>query len=99
MIDVRSADERHGRLSKLSMPHIQFGPDGWTGRVDEEEIAAFAERVKAVGQGTKPVALLCQQGVRSGYAADALKRHGLNVTSVVDGYLGNGRGPGWKAWE
>lgn len=97
VVDVRAAREVLAAFPKHALVHIQFGPDEW-GAVAEEEARAFAEKLQAVMDG-RPVALLCQYGVRSAAAAEALKRRGIAAQTITDGYLGNRQGPGWRAWE
>ncbi len=61
-------------------------------------VAAFVDAVlEAVdGDHSHPLATICASGVRSSRAADILQRHGfVEVYDIVEGMMGNGRGPGW----
>ncbi len=97
VVDVRSAREVLAGFPKRSFVHIQFGANEWR-PVTVEDARAFAEQVRSL-MDRRPIALLCQYGVRSAAAAEALNRYGISARSITDGYLGNNHGPGWRAWE
>lgn len=97
VIDVRPSAEILRSLPKRPLVHIQYGPDEW-GAVAENDARAFAEKVRSASDG-KPIALLCQYGVRSAAAAAALRERGIAAQNITDGYLGNNHGPGWRASE
>lgn len=58
----------------------------------------FLDRIAALTGGDKamPLALICAGGVRSSYAAAALRAEGYtNVVDIGEGLLGSAHGPGW----
>jgi rhodanese-related sulfurtransferase len=84
LIDVRLGEEAEAPpVAALAAAHVPFDPDA--------DAAAFARRAAAAvgGDRARPVALLCLVGVRSGWAAQTLARHGFaDVATVHDGYRG-----------
>lgn len=99
VVDVRSAEERAGRLPRGPVLHVQFGPDRWRNDITFDQETAFVRKIERLAARGKPLVLLCQYGVRSGAAVRALRRHRVEARSVEDGYLGNELGPGWAAWD
>ncbi len=60
----------------------------------------FLNKIAKLTQGdkSKPIALICAAGVRSGYAAKLLASRGYTqVMDISEGMLGNGHGAGWLA--
>lgn len=60
----------------------------------------FLHKIAKLTQGdkSKPIALICAAGVRSGYAAKLLASRGYTqVMDISEGMLGNGHGAGWLA--
>ena len=48
------------------------------------------------GDKSRPIALICAQGVRSAFVARELAKYGYtNVVEVSEGMLGSRNGPGW----
>ena len=48
------------------------------------------------GDKSRPIALICAAGVRSGFAAKLLASRGYpQVLDISEGMLGNGQGAGW----
>jgi rhodanese-related sulfurtransferase len=79
LIDVRHAPER----AKLGAPAGAAWID-WTG-----DAAAFLAATKALtgGDTSKPIALICKSGIRSGQAQAALQGAGYaDVANVVGGF-------------
>ncbi len=59
---------------------------------------AFLQTVldKLDGDISRPVAIICATGARSGFLAGEMKRVGFsNVYDVSEGMMGSGAGPGW----
>jgi rhodanese-related sulfurtransferase len=96
VVDVRPASEILRGLPKRLLVHVQYGPDEW-GAISEDDERLFATRIREISG--RPIVLLCQYGVRSATAAEALRRQGIAAESITDGYLGNNYGPGWRTWE
>ena len=60
----------------------------------------FLNKIAKLTQGdkSKPIALICAAGVRSGYAAKLLASRGYTqVMDISEGMLGNGHWAGWLA--
>jgi len=63
-----------------------------------QKIKSFVKQLRAtVGPvNSKPVALICAEGVRSGYLQHALKLYGFSgIINVREGMNGGRSGPGW----
>jgi len=99
LLDVRSTGERlAGRVAGAAV--ALFGPDNpelWISRrASEREVEQFLVTVRAAfpDKGTA-IATFCNIGSRSAVAAKVLSDDGYrNVSTIVDGYLGNHLGPG-----
>ena len=98
IIDVRSPAERQKGLIKGPV-QVQFGPDKWGDKVLESEEQQFVQRITSIAKPGQEIVLFCQFGVRSEFARLLLQKYGINARSVQDGYLGNTKGPGIKAWD
>jgi rhodanese-related sulfurtransferase len=100
LVDTRSADERVGRPISGSL-HIQFGPDHWLGSASREDESRFLAQVLEAGLSPNlQLVTVCNAGVRATAAATFLRSIGyLNSRSVVGGYYGNDRDPGWQFIE
>lgn len=99
ILDVRSERERQRGVPREHVVSIQYGPSEWSGTVKDEESAKFLKAVLQINPGMKPVAVLCQYGVRAEAANRILAQNGIRAYTIVDGYLGNQNGPGWKSLE
>ena len=98
LVDTRAEYER-----KSGMPHmanqIQFGPDDFRGRpASEKEMAEFVAKIGKLDVGGKKILLLCQYGVRSESARQALAQAGIQAFSIAGGWLGRSGQTGLKDW-
>ena len=92
IIDIRRPDEwRQSGLpagAERATVRLSRGPNEFL-----HKIAKLAQ-----GDKSKPIALICAAGVRSGYAAKLLASRGYTqVMEISEGMLGNGHGAGWLA--
>ncbi len=92
IIDIRRPDEwRQSGLpagAERATVRLSRGPN------------EFLNKIAKLTQGdkSKPIALICAAGVRSGYAAKLLASRGYTqVMDISEGMLGNGHGAGWLA--
>jgi rhodanese-related sulfurtransferase len=92
IIDIRRPDEwrQTGLPTGAERATVRFsrGPN------------EFLRRIAALTKGDKsrPIALICAAGVRSGYASKLLASRGYTqVMDISEGMLGNGKGAGWLA--
>ena len=90
IIDIRRPDEwRQSGLpagTERATVRLSRGPN------------EFLHKIAKLTQGdkSKPIALICAAGVRSGYAAKLLASRGYTqVMDISEGMLGNGHGAGW----
>ncbi len=61
-------------------------------------LPGFFKKVNAIVRGDKsrPIALICATGARSGRMQTMLRKRGYkNIISVAEGMFGNASGPGW----
>jgi rhodanese-related sulfurtransferase len=99
LLDVRSELERRKGAPQKRVASVQYGPDRWNGTVDDTETSRFIEAVRRINPDGKPIAILCQYGVRAEAAHRVLAQNGITARTIADGYLGNQNGPGWKSLE
>lgn len=86
LVDIRSREEWR-----------QTGLAGPAHAISMHE-GGFMQKLMAALEGdrTRPVALICAQGVRSRYVQHALAGVGFtNVIDVSEGMVGSPAGPGW----
>jgi rhodanese-related sulfurtransferase len=90
LVDVRHVQEwRQTGLARGAVPISIHDPAG---------LPAFLEKIARLTGGdlTQPVAFVCATGVRSGFAADLLRRQGYReVYNLAEGMMGSSAGPGW----
>ena len=86
LIDLRTPEE----WRQSGIPDAAIGID-----VSAKDFGA--KLMEAIGgDRTKPVALICRTGGRSGYASQILAQNGFtSIYDVSEGTHGSGAGPGW----
>jgi len=71
---------------------------GASARAVSMHVPGFFKKVNAIVRGDKsrPIALICATGARSGRMQTMLRKRGYkNIISVAEGMFGNASGPGW----
>lgn len=88
LVDIRRPDEWEATGSALGAHRIDMRRPDFI-----EALAALAE-----GDKSRPIALICARGVRSGRLAKDMTESGFSaIIDIPEGMLGSTAGPGWLA--
>ncbi len=61
-----------------------------------QSIYKFVDQLKIAGGNSRPIALICAEGVRSAAMQRALQQYGFKgIIDVREGMVGSKAGPGW----
>ncbi len=101
LLDVRPGWQRdkEGRIPGAAA--VSLGEKEKVREITQGEKAAFLAAVAARPELGKdaPLLLICSRGTRSALAASILAEAGwTDLAHVIDGAMGNDRGPGLSAW-
>lgn len=91
LIDVRSVEERQIDCVTETDALVQYGPDRFSSVTSEQESAHFIEQVRKMNTTGKEIILLCQYGVRSAFARQALSTVDIPSRSIKGGCLNSSR--------
>lgn len=99
LVDTRAEYEKSAGVPRIAATKIQFGPDDFLSRpASEKEKAEFVDKISKLNAGGKKILLLCQYGVRSESARQALAQAGIEAFSIAGGWLGRNGQAGLKDW-
>lgn len=99
IVDTRAEYEKGAGVPRIAATKIQFGPDDFLVRpASEKEKDEFVGKINKLNAGGKKILLLCQYGVRSESARQALAQAGIKAFSVAGGWLGRDGQTGLKDW-
>lgn len=91
VLDVRAPFERRRRpwtRADIRILRVPMGTSQWNGDIDADERRDFVTEVGHHVSRQDPFLVVCEEGIRSRFAALLLRRHGFIAQSIFSGLWG-----------